>query len=112
MFRTAWALGSLNVAGSVAMKGYSMHSGRIATQNKEAVDIAANTQFMNGVGLCLLGLKTRSRIALPALALKLGTITFCYVVYYQRIYGDYTFRRLVPIGGSLTLLGWIAMAIV
>ena len=112
MIRAAWVFGSLNIASSIGMKGYSMHSGKITTQNKESVEIASNTQFMNGVGMCLLSLKAVPRIGLPFLMLKFGTAFFCYVVYYQRIYGDYTFRRLVPVGGSLTLLGWVSMALV
>ena len=112
MQRAAWVLGTLNIASSIGMKGYAMHSGKITTEAQKSVNIASNTHFMNGVGLCLLGLKAGSNVALPLIMLKMGTVMFCYVVYYQRVYGDYTFRRLVPIGGSLTLLGWVAMAFV
>uniref|UniRef100_A0A8C0QXC9 Transmembrane protein 256 n=1 Tax=Canis lupus dingo TaxID=286419 RepID=A0A8C0QXC9_CANLU len=45
------------------------------------------------------------------LLLASGTTLFCTSFYYQALSGDPSIQTLAPIGGSLLILGWLALAL-
>ncbi|KAF5911828.1 hypothetical protein HPG69_015806 [Diceros bicornis minor] len=54
-----------------------------------------------------------SSLYLPQAGLLLasGTTLFCTSFYYQALSGDPSAQTLAPVGGSLLLLGWLALAL-
>ncbi|XP_042526702.1 transmembrane protein 256 isoform X2 [Dipodomys spectabilis] len=45
------------------------------------------------------------------LLLASGTTLFCTSFYYQALSGDTSIQNLGPVGGSLLILGWLALAL-
>ena len=102
-----WKIGCFNIGASVLMRGLSFHAKIIKPENQKPIETATHVQLVNGIGLCLLSFKKKSNLlALSGIFMKLGILLFPGVCYYQRIRGDYRFRRGVPIGGTATVLGW------
>lgn len=74
---------------------------------------------------CLILTKPHSLLSLPfpyylvflvyflqaGLLLASGTTLFCTSFYYQALSGDPSIQTLAPVGGSILLLGWLALAL-
>lgn len=61
--------------------------------------------------LALLGVPHCRRPALAGSLLTLGIGLFCLPLYYTGLTGDPSLNRAAPLGGTLFILGWAAMAL-
>ncbi|XP_027628937.1 transmembrane protein 256 isoform X1 [Tupaia chinensis] len=61
--------------------------------------------------LALLGVPHCRKPLWAGLLLASGTTLFCTSFYYQALSGDPSIQTLAPAGGSLLLLGWLALAL-
>uniref|UniRef100_A0A9L0SW57 Transmembrane protein 256 n=1 Tax=Equus caballus TaxID=9796 RepID=A0A9L0SW57_HORSE len=61
--------------------------------------------------LALLGVPHCRKPLWAGLLLASGTTLFCTSFYYQALSGDPSIQTLAPVGGSLLLLGWLALAL-
>ncbi|XP_014405393.1 PREDICTED: transmembrane protein 256 isoform X1 [Myotis brandtii] len=61
--------------------------------------------------LALLGVPHCRKPLWAGLLLASGTTLFCTSFYYQALSGDPSIQTLAPVGGSLLILGWLALAL-
>uniref|UniRef100_A0A8C9P4X3 Transmembrane protein 256 n=1 Tax=Spermophilus dauricus TaxID=99837 RepID=A0A8C9P4X3_SPEDA len=61
--------------------------------------------------LALLGVPHCRKPLWAGLLLASGTTLFCTSFYYQALSGDSSIQMLGPVGGSLLLIGWLALAL-
>uniref|UniRef100_A0A8I3PIW8 Transmembrane protein 256 n=2 Tax=Canis lupus familiaris TaxID=9615 RepID=A0A8I3PIW8_CANLF len=76
---------------------------------KELFDKTNRHHFLHS--LALLGVPHCRKPLLAGLLLASGTTLFCTSFYYQALSGDPSIQTLAPIGGSLLILGWLALAL-
>ena len=68
--------------------------------------------MLNGLGLCLISIKGKGRLSIvPFSLLTVGTGAFSGLIFYSKIYKDDKLNFLVKYGGSATIFGWFAMAL-
>ncbi|XP_052053067.1 transmembrane protein 256 isoform X2 [Apodemus sylvaticus] len=75
---------------------------------KELFDKANKHHFLHS--LALLGVPHCRKPVWAGLLLASGTTLFCTSFYYQALSGDTSIQTLGPVGGSLLILGWLALA--
>lgn len=75
---------------------------------KELFDKANKHHFLHS--LALLGVPSCRKPVWAGLLLASGTTLFCTSFYYQALSGDTSIQTLGPVGGSLLILGWLALA--
>ncbi|XP_028636014.1 transmembrane protein 256 isoform X2 [Grammomys surdaster] len=75
---------------------------------KELFDKANKHHFLHS--LALLGVPYCRKPFWAGLLLASGTTLFCTSFYYQALSGDTSIQNLGPVGGSLLILGWLALA--
>jgi len=107
MIKVAWRLGCLNAAISVAMAAAGGHK-PWEIDKKLVYEKGFNLHLTSSIGMCLASLKKRP---FPALFFLNGTIFFSGVIYYRCFYDDKSYNKLMPIGGTSIILGWILLAI-
>uniref|UniRef100_A0A8C0DY64 Transmembrane protein 256 n=1 Tax=Balaenoptera musculus TaxID=9771 RepID=A0A8C0DY64_BALMU len=76
---------------------------------KELFDKTNKHHFLHS--LALLGVPLCRKPLWARLLLASGTTLFCTTYYYQALSGDPSVQTLAPVGGSLLLLGWLALAL-
>nr|KAF6417482.1 transmembrane protein 256 [Molossus molossus] len=76
---------------------------------KELFDKANKHHFLHS--LALLGVPHCRKPLWAGLLLASGTTLFCTSFYYQALSGDPSIQTLAPVGGSILLLGWLALAL-
>nr|KAF6297183.1 transmembrane protein 256 [Myotis myotis] len=76
---------------------------------KELFDKANKHHFLHS--LALLGVPHCRKPLWAGLLLASGTTLFCTSFYYQALSGDPSIQTLAPVGGSLLILGWLALAL-
>uniref|UniRef100_A0A9L0R298 Transmembrane protein 256 n=1 Tax=Equus caballus TaxID=9796 RepID=A0A9L0R298_HORSE len=76
---------------------------------KELFDRVNKHHFLHS--LALLGVPHCRKPLWAGLLLASGTTLFCTSFYYQALSGDPSIQTLAPVGGSLLLLGWLALAL-
>uniref|UniRef100_A0A4X1V2D7 Transmembrane protein 256 n=1 Tax=Sus scrofa TaxID=9823 RepID=A0A4X1V2D7_PIG len=59
----------------------------------------------------LISLHSALSLLQAGLLLASGTTLFCTSFYYQALSGDPSIQTLAPVGGSLLILGWLALAL-
>lgn len=113
--RFYWSMGALFTSLGVLENAYTAHT-RTAYNEKDkvALDNAVRIQLLNGMGLMLLSLKAKKGVLMhiPGAFIFTGSVLFPGMIFYSRIYDDKRFVKLVMVGGSSTVLGWAAMAII
>uniref|UniRef100_A0A8B9S1L5 Transmembrane protein 256 n=1 Tax=Accipiter nisus TaxID=211598 RepID=A0A8B9S1L5_9AVES len=98
----AWArVGALSGAAAMAAAAYGAHGGLYETANR----------FHLLHSLALLAVPHCRRPALAGSLLCAGVGFFCLPLYYHGLSGDPAFNRAAPLGGTLFILGWAAMAL-
>ena len=69
--------------------------------------------MLNGLGMCMLSLRSKSKVTLlPAALLLGGTALFPGIIFYEAYTKDLQFHGYVKYGGMATIIGWFAMALV
>ncbi|KAM4842977.1 transmembrane protein 256 isoform 1-T1 [Thomomys bottae] len=76
---------------------------------KELFDKTNKHHFLHS--LALLGVPHCRKPLWAGLLLASGTTLFCTSFYYQALSGDTSIQTLGPVGGSLLILGWLALAL-
>lgn len=108
--RFAWIAGVLHALVGSTLLFLTLHPLRdaLAAPELDLIKIGAAWQAMQGLALMLVATATRARLA--ALLLTIGPVVsmamLCYIVFT----GDRPpIIVAVPIGGGVTILGWIAL---
>ncbi|XP_033929399.1 transmembrane protein 256 [Melopsittacus undulatus] len=109
----AWArIGALSGAAAMAAAAYGSHGFRRSDRDeyqKELYDVANRHHLLHS--LALLGVPHCRRPNLAGSLLTFGLSLFCLPLYYNGVSGDPALNRAAPIGGTLLILGWAAMAL-
>lgn len=77
---------------------------------REMVGRAIDMQMWHTIVLLLLGLWGGKRFRIAAIGFTLGLILFCLPVYSLALRGP-DIASLAPIGGTITMLAWLALAV-
>ena len=68
--------------------------------------------MLNGLGMCLISLKSKSKLAtVPTTLLLGGTGAFSGLIFYEAWFKDRQFHNFIKYGGTATILGWFTMAL-
>nr|XP_020006859.1 transmembrane protein 256 [Castor canadensis] len=103
-------LGALSGAGALALASYGAHGAQFPdAYGKELFDKTNKHHFLHS--LALLGVPHCRKPLWAGLLLASGTTLFCTSFYYQALSGDPSIQTLGPVGGSLLILGWLALAL-
>ncbi|XP_068785655.1 transmembrane protein 256 [Struthio camelus] len=105
-------VGALSGAAAVAAAAYGAHGFRRSDRDeyqKELYETANRYHVLHS--LALLALPRCRHPALAGTLLCGGLGLFCGPFYYQAVTGDPGLSRAAPVGGSLLILGWLAMAL-
>ncbi|XP_050789326.1 transmembrane protein 256 isoform X2 [Gopherus flavomarginatus] len=105
-------VGALSGAGAVGAAAYGAHGFRRSDRDdyqKELYETANRYHFLHS--LALLAVPRCRRPLLAGALLSSGMGLFCGPLYYHAWSGDPTFNKAAPYGGSLLILGWLAMAL-
>ncbi|KAM8794240.1 transmembrane protein 256 [Eudromia elegans] len=109
----AWTrVGALSGAAAMAAAAYGAHGFRRSDRDeyqKELFHVANRFHLVHSLALLALPLCRRPGLAGPLLCGGLGL--FCGPFYYHALSGDPALNRAAPVGGSLLILGWLAMAL-
>jgi uncharacterized membrane protein YgdD (TMEM256/DUF423 family) len=109
--RTAWILGCLTTSTSILSYGYVSHAKSFTETELKAMSMGSQIQLINGIGLCLCATRKNNRIALPIVALTASTLMFTGIIFYSKMYKDFRFNKLIPVGGAASIGGWALMMI-
>lgn len=109
--RSSWILGSLTVSTSILSSGYVAHAKNFTESELKALGMGSQIQLINGIGLCLAATRKTNMILIPLATLTASTVLFTGVLFYSKIYKDYRFNFLIPMGGGASIIGWALMAI-
>ncbi|CAM2110629.1 transmembrane protein 256 [Caretta caretta] len=105
-------VGALSGAGAVGAAAYGAHGFRRSDRDdyqKELYETANKYHFLHS--LALLAVPHCHRPLLAGALLTSGMGLFCGPLYYHAWSGDPTLNKAAPYGGSLLILGWLAMAL-
>ncbi|XP_060111426.1 transmembrane protein 256 [Heteronotia binoei] len=104
-------LGALSGAAAVGAAAYGAHGFRLSDRDdflKELYETANKFHLLHSLALLAVPHCRYPMVAGTILSTGMGM--FCGPFYYHAVTGDSTFSRAAPFGGSLLILGWIAMA--
>jgi uncharacterized membrane protein YgdD (TMEM256/DUF423 family) len=111
------ALGAILAGLGVAAGAFGAHGlqDRLSAEQLATFEVAVRYQMFHSIAIVLVGL-IGLREKLPGLQLAggsflLGIVLFSGMLYLYLFSGVKTFALIVPIGGSLMILGWLALAI-
>lgn len=112
------ALGALNGLLAVALGAAGTHAlaARFVARGAEWYALANHYQGFHALAL-LAAAWLSDRLPRPAWArfagvcFALGSVLFCGALYFRALGGDGWFAHTVPFGGTLWLIGWIALLI-
>ncbi|CAM4514647.1 hypothetical protein PO909_024578 [Leuciscus waleckii] len=105
-------LAGISGALAVAAGAYGAHGfrhGEASEYQRELYGTANTYHFYHS--LALLGAARCGKPALAGAVLLTGMGCFCGPLYHQALTNDPSFSKLAPIGGSLLIVGWAAMAL-
>ncbi|NP_001017620.1 transmembrane protein 256 precursor [Danio rerio] len=106
--RVAGISGALAVAAG-AYGAHGFRRSEASDYQRELFDTANKYHFYHS--LALLGAARCRKPALAGVILLTGMGCFCGPLYHQPLTNDPSFSKLAPIGGSLLIVGWAAMAL-
>jgi uncharacterized membrane protein YgdD (TMEM256/DUF423 family) len=115
-------LGALAVAcGAFGAHGLESHlkkDGTFDANDQRSIDVwdtAARYQMYHALALLVIGLLTTQRqsksLLVAGAAMTLGTIIFSGCLYALVISGQKWLGGIVPIGGALLIVGWLALTV-
>ncbi|KAA0723101.1 Transmembrane protein 256 [Triplophysa tibetana] len=105
-------LAGISGALAVAAGAYGSHGFRrseASDYQRELYDTANKYHIYHS--LALLGAARCRKPALAGAILLTGMSCFCGPLYHQALTNDPSFGKLAPIGGTLLIVGWAAMAL-
>lgn len=103
-----WKIGCVNAAVAVIMASAGGH--KPWDENRKQVYSKGITHhYLASVGLILSSLKASN---FCALLFFLGTLLFSFTIYYRCFKDDTKFNKLMPIGGTCFILGWLSLAFI
>ncbi|XP_037348339.1 transmembrane protein 256 [Talpa occidentalis] len=103
-------LAAVSGAGAVGLAAYGAHGAQFPdAYGKELFFKANQYHFLHS--LALLGVPHCRKPLWAGLLLTSGTTLFCTSFYYYGLSGDPRIQTLAPVGGSLLILGWLALAL-
>ncbi|XP_015705990.1 transmembrane protein 256 [Coturnix japonica] len=105
-------VGALSGSVAVAAAAYGAHGFRRSDRDdyqKEIFDTANRYHLLHS--LVLLSVPRCRRPSVAGALLCTGMSLFCGPFYYFAITGDPSLNRAAPVGGTLLILGWAAMAL-
>ncbi|WPZ37015.1 DUF423 domain-containing protein [Thalassobaculum sp. OXR-137] len=115
MTRTLAALAALSLSLAIALGAVGAHAIGGDPAARELWRTASFWHTANSLGLLALAVlwpHLGRRLGLAGvLAVGLGTLAFCGSIYIQALQGSAPVPMLAPIGGSLQILGWLAVAL-
>ncbi len=103
--------------GAHGLNGVTTFSASVKIYETAALQHALHSLAMAAVAVLLAATEGRRNVFgtlamnISALAFLIGIILFSAGLYYQIVRGDQTFQSLVPVGGSLLMAGWLALAL-
>ncbi len=114
--RQAWIwilIGALSAASAVVLGALGAHAAETGSQARAWIETAQSYQMPHALGLLFIGLLAMQRpgplLTLSALALFLGSLCFSGGLYLQAFDLLYP-GPVIPLGGGLFILGWVALA--
>ena len=119
-WRFQWFLGTSMVAASICQGAYITHglhkkqiSAEQYAQVRRSLDEARTMTMLNGLGLCMITLKAKSRLsAFPTGMILASTLMYPGVLFYETITEDKRFHRLIPIIDVSSILAWLIMGLI
>ncbi|XP_004605261.1 transmembrane protein 256 [Sorex araneus] len=102
-------LGAVSGAGAVGLAAYGAHGAQFPDAYRKELYVKAN-QYHFLHSLALLGVPNCRKPLWAGLLLASGTTLFCASFYCYGLTGNPTVQSLAPVGGSLLILGWLALA--
>ncbi|XP_039602864.1 transmembrane protein 256 isoform X2 [Polypterus senegalus] len=102
------------ISGALAVTAgaYGAHGFRRSDRDeylKELYETANKYHFLHS--LALLGVPHCRKPLLAGTILCTGMVMFSGVFYYHALTGDPTFSKAAPVGGTLLIAGWLALAV-
>lgn len=114
LVRTLGALSALMGAGGVALSAAAAHGGGGATEQIAAYFLILHAAALLGLTACAQAFAADIPFARALLcagaAIELGTIVFSADLADRALTGARLFPMAAPTGGSLMILGWLALA--
>ncbi|KAL8187938.1 UNVERIFIED_CONTAM: hypothetical protein K2H54_058175 [Gekko kuhli] len=104
-------VGALRGAVAMGVDAYMAHGFRCSDRDdylKELYETSTKYHFLHSLVVLIVPHCQYPMVAGTILSTGMGM--FCGAFYYHSLTGDFTFTRVAPCGGSLLILGWIAMA--
>ncbi|XP_021237762.1 transmembrane protein 256 [Numida meleagris] len=105
-------VGALSGSAAVAAAAYGAHGFRRSDRDdyqKEIFETANRYHLLHS--LVLLSVPRCRRPGVAGALLSAGMTLFCGPFYYFALSGDPSLNRAAPVGGTLLILGWAAMAL-
>ena len=114
--RSPWLLIGAVLAGLAVVAGaFGAHAlrDRLVPPHAGWYDLAVRYQMYHGLALVALGAVSTRRVRVGAAAgcLLVGTLIFCGTLYLMALADLRWLGAVTPIGGTLLLIGWLALAI-
>ncbi len=114
--KRAWVwilLGALSAASAVVLGALGAHAAAEGSQARSWIETAQSYQMPHALGLLLVGLIAMQRpgrlLDLSGIALCLGSLCFSGGLY-LRAFGVLDLGSIVPLGGALLIVAWLALA--
>ncbi|KAG8431261.1 hypothetical protein GDO86_019163 [Hymenochirus boettgeri] len=105
-------LGGLSGALAVTAGAYGAHGFRRSDRDEYLKELFATGNHYHFLhSLALLAVPHCRRPMLAGSLLTSGMVLFCGTFYYHAMTGDPTLTKAAPVGGTLLILGWVAMAL-
>ncbi|XP_053908743.1 transmembrane protein 256 [Cuculus canorus] len=105
-------IGGISGAAAVAAAAYGAHGLRRSDRDeyqKELYETANRYHLLHS--LALLAVPHARRPAMAGSLFCAGLTLFCLPLYYHGLTGDPSLNRAAPVGGSLLILAWAALAL-
>lgn len=110
-------LGSIMLALAVLIGAFGAHGLQkmVAPDKLVTFETGVRYHFYHGFGILLVGiiqqLFQNAKLQVPVGAFLVGTLLFSFNCYLYVLTGIKTFAMIVPVGGTLFVLGWIVLAV-
>ena len=108
-----WRIGALSGMCAVALGAFGSHglrSKQVSQRELEIWDTAVRYQFYHALAILLTVSRGAGNVRLPSALFTAGTIIFSGSLYALVLTGEKRLGAITPIGGTLLIGGWLALA--